>query len=50
MAELSKTTAEQVREITKLVADTQDKLDQVVLALRTLEDRLGQEDTSGSPR
>ena len=50
MAESSKTTADQVREITKLVADAQDKLDQVVRALRTLEDRPSQEDRSGSRR
>jgi hypothetical protein len=44
-----KTTAEQVTEITKLVADAQGKLDQVARALRTLEDRLRDEPDSGPP-
>ena len=39
----AKTQADQVGEITKLVEDAQDKLDQVVRALRTLQDRLGRE-------
>jgi hypothetical protein len=43
-----KTTAEQVTEITKLVADAQGKLDQVVRALRTLEDRLHDESDGGA--
>jgi methyl-accepting chemotaxis protein len=48
MAESSKTTVEQVREITKLVGDAQDKLDQIVRALRTLEDRLRHDDPPGA--
>jgi hypothetical protein len=40
-----KTTADQVEEIRKLVQDAQEKLDQVTRALRTLEDRLEQDDT-----
>jgi hypothetical protein len=40
-----KTAADQVGEIRKLVQDAQDKLDQVTRALRSLEDRLGQDDT-----
>jgi isoaspartyl peptidase/L-asparaginase-like protein (Ntn-hydrolase superfamily) len=44
-----KTTAEQVTEITKLVEDAQGKLDQVVRALRTLEDRLRDDAGSGAP-
>jgi hypothetical protein len=47
---LAKTPAEQVSEIRKLVADAQDKLDQVVRALRTLEDRLEQPDPGASSR
>jgi hypothetical protein len=39
----AKTQADQVGEITKLVEDAQDKLDQVVRALRTLQDRLKEE-------
>jgi uncharacterized coiled-coil protein SlyX len=48
MAEQAKTTAQQVSEISKLVADAQEKLDQVTRALRTLEDRLSQADTNGA--
>jgi hypothetical protein len=44
-----KTTTEQVTEIRKLVADAQGKLDQVVRALRTLEDRLRDEPDGGGP-
>jgi hypothetical protein len=44
MIDASKTTADQVGEITKLVQDAQDKLDQVVRALRTLQDRITQLD------
>lgn len=43
-----KTTADQVGEISKLVQDAQDKLDQVTRALRTLQQRLTEE--AGSPR
>jgi hypothetical protein len=49
MADQSKTPADQVGEIAKLVADAQEKLDQVVRALRTLEDRLAR-DSSGARR
>jgi hypothetical protein len=38
-----KTQADQVGEITKLVEDAQDKLDQVVRALRTLQDKFNAE-------
>jgi hypothetical protein len=41
-----KSASDQVREIRKLVADAQEKLDQVVLALRTLEFRLEDEEQS----
>ena len=40
MAEESKSDADQVGEISKLVRDAQDKLDQVVRALRSLEQRI----------
>jgi hypothetical protein len=40
MADEVKTTADQVGEISKLVQDAQDKLDQVTRALRSLEERL----------
>jgi uncharacterized coiled-coil protein SlyX len=50
MAELSKTAADQISEISKLVADAQDKLDQVVRALRTVEDRLKQADPNSPSR
>jgi hypothetical protein len=40
MADETKTAADQVGEITKLVQDAQDKLDQVTRALRSLQDRL----------
>ncbi|HUA06739.1 MAG TPA: hypothetical protein VMB27_22725 [Solirubrobacteraceae bacterium] len=43
MAEESKSPADQVGEIKKLVQDAEDKLDQVSRALRTLEDRLKQQ-------
>jgi hypothetical protein len=39
-----KTPADQVGEISKLVQDAQEKLDQVSRALRTLQGRLGQPD------
>jgi methyl-accepting chemotaxis protein len=42
MIDGSKTTANQVDEIRKLVEDAQDKLDQVARALRTLQDRVTQ--------
>ena len=38
MANEAKTQADQIGEITKLVQDAQERLDQVVRALRTLED------------
>ena len=41
MKEHTKSLANQVNEITKLVVDAQERLDQVLRALRTLEDRLG---------
>jgi len=50
MAEASKTSADQVGEIRKLVQDAQDKLDQVSRALRSLEDRLKQEDREEEDR
>jgi len=40
VADEAKTQANQIDEITKLVQDAQDKLDQVVRALRMLEDRV----------
>jgi hypothetical protein len=43
VADEAKSQADQVGEITKLVADAQDKLDQVVRALRTLQDRINPE-------
>jgi len=43
MAEESKSAADQVGEISKLVRDAQDKLDQVVRALRSLEQRIERE-------
>ncbi len=39
MTDEAKTQADQVGEITKLVEDAQDKLDQVVRALHTLQER-----------
>ncbi len=44
MADETKTTANQVGEISKLVQDAQDKLDQVTRALRSLEERLIKQD------
>ena len=44
MTDEAKTQADQVGEITKLVEDAQDKLDQVVRALRTLQDRFKDKD------
>jgi hypothetical protein len=44
MAEESKSPADQVGEISKLVRDAQDKLDQVVRALRSLEQRIDREE------
>lgn len=38
-----KSTADQVGEIAKLVQDTQERLDQVARALRTLQERLKHE-------
>ncbi|MFZ0974521.1 MAG: hypothetical protein WAN22_19995 [Solirubrobacteraceae bacterium] len=43
MTDEAKTQADQLGEITKLVEDAQDKLDQVVRALRTLQDRFWRE-------
>ncbi|MFZ0380751.1 MAG: hypothetical protein WCD11_00825 [Solirubrobacteraceae bacterium] len=48
MADETKTTADQVGEISKLVEDAQDKLDQVTRALRSLEERLIKQ-VPGSP-
>ena len=45
MAEESKSPADQVGEISKLVRDAQDKLDQVVRALRSLEQRIDREES-----
>ena len=44
VSEEGKTAADQVGEIRKLVQDAQDKLDQVTRALRTLQQRLEQDD------
>ena len=44
MSDEAKSHADQVGEITKLVEDAQDKLDQVVRALRTLENRSSEPD------
>jgi hypothetical protein len=44
MIDPSKTHADQVDEISKLVLDAQDKLDQVVRALRTLGGRVNAPD------
>lgn len=48
MAEESKSPADQVGEISKLVRDAQDKLDQVVRALRSLERRIEREESGSS--
>jgi hypothetical protein len=48
MADESKSPADQIGEIGKLVRDAQDKLDQVVRALRSLEQRIDR-DESGRP-
>jgi hypothetical protein len=50
MAAGSKNTADQVGEIEKLVEDAQDKLDQVVRALRSLEERLGRAEPRAEPQ
>jgi hypothetical protein len=48
MADEAKSQADQVGEITKLVEDAQDKLDQVVRALHTLRsNQLGQDREAG---
>jgi peptidoglycan hydrolase CwlO-like protein len=44
MTEQSKSLADQIGEISKLVTDAQDKLDQVVRALRSLEQRIDREE------
>jgi hypothetical protein len=44
MSDETKTTANQIGEISKLVLDAQDKLDQVTRALRSLEERLIKQD------
>lgn len=43
MADETKTTADQIGEISKLVEDAQDKLDQVMRALRMLQDKFNAE-------
>ena len=43
MTDEAKTQADQVGEITKLVEDAQDRLDQVVRALHTLQDKFTRE-------
>ena len=43
MTDEAKTQADQVGEITKLVEDAQDKLDQVVRALHTLQNKFNAE-------
>jgi hypothetical protein len=50
MAEETKTAADQVGEIAKLVEDAQEKLDQVTRALRTLELRLSEDQPRPSPQ
>jgi hypothetical protein len=50
MADETKTTADQVGEIAKLVQDAQEKLDQVTRALRALERRLSEEERGPSLR
>ena len=47
MTDETKTSADQIGEIKKLVQDAQDKLDQVVRALRTLEGRVEAGDRGG---
>jgi hypothetical protein len=47
VADEAKTQADQIGEITKLVEDAQDKLDQVVRALRMLQDRIKPADRGG---
>ncbi len=49
MAEESKSPADQVGEISKLVRDAQDKLDQVVRALRSLEQRIDRDASERGP-
>jgi hypothetical protein len=44
MADESKSPADQLGEISKLVRDAQDKLDQVARALRSLEARIDREE------
>ena len=44
MTDEAKTSADQIGEIRKLVEDAQEKLDQMTRALRTLEQRLEQND------
>jgi peptidoglycan hydrolase CwlO-like protein len=44
MTEQTKSLANQVSEITKLVSDVQDRLDQVLRALSTLQDRVAKSD------
>jgi hypothetical protein len=44
MTQHTKSLANQVSEITKLVNDAQDRLDQVLRALSTLEDRVAQDE------
>jgi hypothetical protein len=53
MDEHQKSLANQVSEITKLVDDAQERLDQVLRALHTLQVRVAEDDTrlaSGGPR
>lgn len=47
MTDQLKTQANQIDEITKLVEDAQERLDQVVRALRTLETRIKAADRDG---
>ena len=48
MSNETKTSADQIGEIKKLVEDAQDKLDQVVRALRTLQSRVETLDRRGT--
>lgn len=48
MTDETKTSADQIGEIKKLVEDAQDKLDQVVRALRTLQSRVELGDRGGN--
>jgi hypothetical protein len=48
MTEQTKSMANQVSEITKLVSDVQDRLDQVLRALSTLQERVSKNGADGA--